>query len=153
EYFDRAAVERERRRGLVPDIPGVAVNKGAAERSYRYSNARLEEMAEPTEQVAFGRLDVDESETFYIGNDLIRDSAGEVRVVSWTPRGAAPYSKGTAAGPLGVRLKRTFQCDDNTIRGFSDVHLADVRAPADTAADASVRPEISDALLAELRTA
>ncbi|HEX5206026.1 MAG TPA: UvrD-helicase domain-containing protein [Actinoplanes sp.] len=153
EYFDRAAVERERRRGLVPEIPGVAVNKGAAERSYRYSNVRLEEMAEPTEQVAFGRLDVDENETFYIGNDLIRDSGGEVLVVSWKTKVAAPYYKATAADPLGVRLKRTFQCDDNTIRGFSDVHLANVRAPADTVADASVRPEISDSLLAELRTA
>ncbi|WP_328460953.1 UvrD-helicase domain-containing protein [Actinoplanes sp. NBC_00393] len=151
EYFDRAAVERERRRGVVPDVPGAAVNKGAAERSIRYANGRLEEMADPTEQVAFGRLDMTEDdETFYIGHDLIRDSAGEVLVVSWKTRVAAPYYKATAADPLGVRRKRTYQCDGNTIQDLSDTILAALLpAPKGT----PQRPELTDALLAEIRAA
>lgn len=153
EYFDRAAVERERRRGVVPDIPGVAVNKGAAERSSRYSRARLEEMAEPTEQVAFGRLDMDEEETFYIGHDLIRDSGGEVLVVSWKTKVAAPYYKATAADPRNVRRKRTFRCDGNAIQDFSDVVLAAIRPTSAVVGGAPAHPELGDALLAELRTA
>lgn len=153
EYFDRAAVERERRRGAVSDTWGVAVNKGAAERLSRYSVARLEGMADPTEQVAFGRLDMDEEETFYIGHDLIRDAGGAVLVVSWKTKVAAPYYQATTADPRSVQRKRTFQCDGNTIQNFSDVILAAI-CPAPVAVDgAPAHPELSDALLAELRTA
>ena len=151
EYFDQAAVERERRRAAIPDIPGVAVNKGAAARLSRYSQVRLEEMAEPTEQVAFGRLDMDDHETFYIGHDLIRNTGRQVLVVSWKTAVAAPYYKATAAEPLNVRRKRTFQCDGNTIRNLSDVVLAALHPGSTTPSGAPVGPELSDALLAGLR--
>ena len=153
EYFDVAAVERERRRAVVPDVPGVAVNKGAAVWSSRYSRARLEAMAESTEQVAFGRLDMVDAETFYIGHDLIRDSAGQVLVISWKAKLAAPYYEATVDNSLDVSRKRTFQCDGNSIQNFDDVAFSAARSASNVVEDKSKHPELSDALLAELRTA
>jgi DNA helicase IV len=110
-------------------------------------------MAEPTEQVAFGRLDTVDEETLYIGHELIRDSAGQVLVVSWKAGAAASYYKATAADPLEIRRKRTFQCDGNRIQNFSDVLLSDVRPAHGDVSGAPARPELSDALLSELRAA
>jgi DNA helicase IV len=141
-HFDKAAIERERRRELVPAIPGVAANKGAAERCARYSRNRLAEMAEDTEQVAVGRIDTLTDEAFYLGYELIRNEAGEVLVVNWQAPVAAAYYKAHAADPHGLRRKRVFDCAGNLIRGFTDTDFND---------STSARATLDDALLADLR--
>ncbi|MBX6750083.1 MAG: AAA family ATPase [Micromonosporaceae bacterium] len=123
EYFDNAAKHRRRHHANLTAAPAAAVHHWAAALIKKYVRRQLNAESE-AEAVAFGRID-DDQEKLYIGRSLIHDDQGEILVVSWKAPAADRYYTASAADPQGLLLRRSFECEENTILDFTDVRFAD----------------------------
>jgi DNA helicase IV len=124
EYFDRAARARAARLATLADAPSAAVHRSAAGQLLRYAKTVQQALGSASEAVAFGRMDPGAGGPLYLGRHLIRDEDGEVLVVNWHASAAAPYFEASHADPHGLRARRTFECDGNTIKDFTEVLFA-----------------------------
>lgn len=150
KYFDDAWLHREEMRTAAAAVPQAAANSGAAAHMRKHSQARLAQLGSSEEQVAFGRIDDDSGETLYIGRHTIFDDSSEVLVVNWQAPAAIPYFEASHEDPRGLQRRRSFECDGNTVKEFTDLIFAQL-ALAIESLDAPTPPsEISDALLQDL---
>lgn len=117
-YFDHAAVHRSRHIEELQRAHEAAVHPAAAAKIKKEIEAYQQKAHEA---VAFGRIDTEDDERLYIGHELIRDDQSNVLVISWKAPAAAPYYQASHANPHGVRRKRTYECEGNTILDFTDV--------------------------------
>jgi len=122
-YFDNAAKHRRRHNEVLKRAPDAAAHPGAATLIKRLIGRQRNAEGE-TEAVAFGRID-DDNGALYIGLSLIRDDQGQPLVISWKAPAAERYYTANAADPQGLRLRRAFECEGNTILDFTDVRFAD----------------------------
>src|SRR6266545_1574931 len=105
--------------------------------------AQLRALDAEEEGIVFGRLDLDDGETYRIGRLGVRDGL-EPLLIDWRAPAAAPFYRATSGEPLGVVRRRVIIC-----RGPEVVDLdEDVLSP-DDAGDLRVLGE--GALLAALR--
>ncbi|WP_319462719.1 HelD family protein [Micromonospora sp. RTP1Z1] len=149
KYFDAAWDHRERMRTTLSLAPGAAANSGAATRIKRDTQARLDRIGGSDEPVAFGRMDDEGGERFYIGHHAIFDDDSELLVMNWQAPAAARYYEASHAEPRSLRLKRTYDCSLNRIVSFSDTVFAQL---ADAVEELEAYEEISDALLSDLES-
>lgn len=127
-YFDATAEHRDRKLATLADVPAAAANPGAASHLKRYARAAADAIGAAGTAVAFGRIDGESGATLYLGRHLVRDADSEVLVVNWQAPAAAAYFQASYGDPYGLRRKRTFACDGNTIKDFTDVVFAEARA-------------------------
>ncbi|WP_432829810.1 HelD family protein [Dactylosporangium sp. CA-092794] len=144
QHFDHARKHRERLRAELGEHPDAAANPGAGRWLAGFRRNRKDALAPPEQEVAFGRIDAEGNERFYIGRQMIVDDQHQVLVVNWqTPVGDL-YYQATPDDPRGLSRKRTFSCEGNQILDFEDVVFAQL-------AEAIAELEGPDsALLAEL---
>nr|WP_221381689.1 UvrD-helicase domain-containing protein [Actinoplanes polyasparticus] len=142
KYFDHVSDHRERMRRHLLEAPGAAANAGAAVRLRKDAEARLQRIGQPDDAVAVGRMDDEDGDVLYVGHNTIFDDDSEVLVVNWQAPAAARYYTATHADTGGLVLKRTFECDGNTIQSYSDVvfrqlaaAVAELEAPGDALLD------------------
>lgn len=109
EHLDGAVLARESSSG------GTAVERRALAAA-----ANRRQVLGEDDAVAFGRIDLENAETRYVGKVAIRDSQGEVLVYQWQSPAAAPYEAATADNTLGVARKRVFTAPKNKIESFED---------------------------------
>ncbi|MER7591804.1 UvrD-helicase domain-containing protein [Micromonospora sp. NPDC127501] len=150
KYFDAAWDHRERMRTTLGLAAGAAANSGAAARIRQDTQARLDRIGGSDEPVAFGRMDYEDGEVFYIGHHVIVDDHAELLVMNWQAPAAARYYEASHADPLGLSLKRNFECSSNTITSFSDTVFAQLAA--DVAELEAYEDVVDDALLADLNS-
>ena len=124
EFFDRAWHHRERMRASFNAAPSAAANTGAAARIRKDVAQRIANLGTSETSVAVGRTDNELDESMYVGYHAVFDDDAEVLVVNWQAPAAAPFYKASAADPLGLVRKRTFDCHGNKIIGFDDVVFA-----------------------------
>jgi DNA helicase IV len=146
-YFDYARDIRETRRlGLAAPVP-AASSKDSAQIT-RSRRDRANQLRPPTEAPAFGRIDLNDGETFYVGYESIIDpETREPVVISWKAPVGELYSRAEATDPHGVTRKRSFECFEHKIVSFSDYVFADLAARIGALQD---EPTYEDALLHEL---
>ncbi|WP_328423964.1 UvrD-helicase domain-containing protein [Micromonospora sp. NBC_00389] len=149
KYFDAAWDHRERMRTTLGLAAGAAANSGAAARIRQDTQARLNRIGGSDEPVAFGRMDYEDGEVFYIGHHAIFDDHAELLVMNWQAPAAARYYEASHADPFGLRLKRNFECSSNTITSFSDTVFAQLAADV---AELEAHEDVDDALLADLNS-
>jgi DNA helicase IV len=130
-YFDTVAAHRDRKLAALGGAAAAGAHANAAAHLKRYAQAAQESLGTANTAVAFGRIDAEAGERVYIGRHLVRDGEGEVLVVNWQTPAAAPYFEATHADPHGLRRKRTFDCQANTIRDFTDVLFAAIAEAVD----------------------
>ena len=104
-------------------------------------------LADAPGALAFGRLDEERGERFYVGRRHIEDDAGDPVVVDWRADVSIPFYRATWADPLGLAHRRRFALDGRELVGFFDEDFTD---PDATAAGGGGVP---DPLLAELERA
>jgi DNA helicase IV len=146
-YFDYARDVREaKRHGRV--APAAAASGKDASLITKERREHAMRMRPPSEAPAFGRIDLDDGDTYYIGYDSIIDpDTQEVLVVNWKTKIGELYSRAEATDPHGVGRKRIFDCDEHKIVEFADYVFADLAARIGTLAE---EPQFDDALLTEL---
>jgi DNA helicase IV len=130
-YFDAAARHRERKLATLADVARAGVHDASAAHLKRYAKVAAEAIGKADTAVAFGRIDDEAGESLYIGRHLLRDDDYEVLVVNWHAPAAAPYYEANRADPRGLRRKRTFECEGNAIRDYTDVLYAELAATVD----------------------
>jgi DNA helicase IV len=151
KYFDAAWDRREQQRHNLRNAPAAAAGPVAGVRGVRNAvKAKLEAMADPSEAVAFGRVDLDDDgEAFYLGKHAILSEDRDVLVVNWQAEIASGFYKASAADPHGVARKRTFVTYRNAVLDFDDMIYSDLVERIDELTDAEKRG-VDDALLRDL---
>ena len=108
-----------------------------------WAAAQVRAIDAEAEGLVFGRLDLDDGETYHIGRLGVRDGL-EPLLVDWRAPAAEPFYRATPGEPLGVVRRRVIICRGPTVMDLDD----DVLSP-DDAGDLRVLGE--GALLAALR--
>ena len=92
---------------------------------------RLAVLEAEHEGLVFGRLDMTDTDTDYIGRIGVHDDDYEPLVIDWRARAAEPFYRATAADPMGVVRRRVLRCRDDRVIGIEDDLLDGVSAPSD----------------------
>jgi DNA helicase IV len=147
-YLDRAyshlARMRERTRAAssITESAAQAVDSAIAQ---AHLEARLRSLDTEVDGLAFGRLDAEAGDTWYVGRRHVEDERGDPVVVDWRAPVSTPFYRATAADPLALRRRRRFLM---TARQVDDL-FDEVFDDADSV-DAAHHGGIPDPLLAEL---
>jgi DNA helicase IV len=104
---------------------------------------RLVSLQRGTGALAFGRIDNDDAEVFYVGRRHVEDDERNAVIVDWRASVSAPFYRATWVDPLGLTLRRRFAVDGETLAGFFDENFNDPNASAEGGG-------VPDPLLAEL---
>jgi DNA helicase IV len=85
------------------------------------------------EGLVFGKLDLTDRETRYIGRIGVRDPEFEPLVIDWRARAAEPFYRATPAEPMDVVRRRVLRCRNDIVVGIEDDLLNAEAAPQDMA--------------------
>ncbi len=72
---------------------------------------RLAALADSPVALAFGRLDEERGDRFYVGRRHVEDAQGDAVVVDWRADVSIPFYRATWADPMGVDRRRRFALD------------------------------------------
>lgn len=124
QYFDYAADARELAltgRASEQWSAGTAAERRAFARSFaNQSDVALDD------NVAFGRMDMDDGDVYYVGKHPIFDEDKNLLVMNWQLPAAAAYNQASAREPHGLLRKRSFDTEKNRIRDFQDTVFKDL---------------------------
>lgn len=147
-WFDRAHSHRERLREGLQAAPEAALDPRAGARIKKAMAGPLDSLGDPDEPVAIGRFDDEDGEVLYIGKHAILDDQKDVLVVNWQQPVAERFYRATAADPMALLRKRTYNCDGSRLISFDELVFADLAARLEHALGEEEQPE--DALLRDL---
>jgi DNA helicase IV len=139
---DRAARNVELAEIRAREEPSVDTSLLLQELEHRHAA-----LAESPVALAFGRLDEERGDRFYVGRRHVEDRDGDEVVVDWRAAVSIPFYRATWADPMGVERRRRFALDGPELVGLFDEDLGD---PA-TAGEGG--GGVPDPLLAELERA
>jgi DNA helicase IV len=128
KYFDQAWDAREAHRARISGAADAAAGSRAAARAVRLAAAKYADRVPGSdEEVAFGRVDLDDGETYYVGKQGIFSPERDLLVVNWQiDEFARYYFESSVADPLGVARKRAFATTRNRIDSFDETLYADL---------------------------
>jgi DNA helicase IV len=126
----------------VADNAAQAVDAEIARAHLRY---RRRQMDAGTGALAFGRIDEETGEQWYVGRRHVEDADGDPVVVDWRTTVAVPFYRATAADPFGLTVRRRFLLDGQRL-----VDLYDEVFDDPDSVHAAMHGGIPDPLLAEL---
>ncbi len=86
----------------------------------RYATRTLASLDTEHEGLVFGRLDLDDGETMYIGRLGLRDAQFDNMVTDWRAPAAAAFYQATAADPMGVVRRRVIRCSGERVVDIDD---------------------------------
>lgn len=89
---------------------------------------RLATLEAEHEGLVFGRLDLTNGDTDYIGRIGVHDEDYEPLVIDWRARAAEPFYRATAAEPMDVIRRRVLHSRDQQVVGIEDDLLDDSAA-------------------------
>ena len=147
-YLDRAYAHLARMRARTKQATEIADNAAQEVDSAiakAHLNARLRSLDTEVDGLAFGRLDAEDGDTWYVGRRHVEDDAGDPVVVDWRAPVSTPFYRATAADPLELTRRRRFLM---TARHVDD--LFDEVFDDPDSVDAAHHGGIPDPLLAEL---
>ncbi len=128
EGASRFASDRER---YVREEDGTALFERDA---FAFQAARrLAVLDAEHEGLVFGKLDLTDRETRYIGRIGVRDPEFEPLVIDWRARAAEPFYRATPAEPMDVVRRRVLRCRNDIVVGIEDDLLNAEAAPEDMA--------------------
>jgi hypothetical protein len=124
----RAAVHAEREGYR---LAGVGTYGSLVERDAMVFHAaqRRHALDSEHEGLVFGRLDMRDGQTLYVGRLGVRAENAEPLVIDWRAPAAAAFYQATAADPRGVVRRRMIQSSGEKVTGISDDLLDPGAAP------------------------
>lgn len=115
-YFDAAAEARgvaAAERSVENWSAGTAAERRAFQRAFDSSGSGFADA-----NIAFGRMDLDDGEVYYVGRQRIYDGDKQLLVINWQAPAATAYNQATAGDPNGLLRKRSFTAENNRVLGF-----------------------------------
>ncbi|TXL57712.1 HelD family protein [Aeromicrobium terrae] len=95
------------------------------------ASRRLSALNAAHDGLVFGRLNLADGESRYIGRIGVRDEDREILLVDWRAPAAAVFYQATAQDPAGVVRRRVLRCAGSTVIGIEDDLLDAAAAPDD----------------------
>ncbi len=95
------------------------------------ASRRLSALNAAHDGLVFGRLNLVDGESRYIGRIGVRDADREVLLVDWRAPAAAVFYQATAQDPAGIVRRRVLRCSGDRVIGVEDDLLDAENAPAD----------------------
>ena len=95
------------------------------------ASRRLSALNAAHDGLVFGRLNLLDGESRYIGRIGVRDADREIILVDWRAPAAAVFYQATAQDPAGVVRRRVLRCSGNRVVGVEDDLLDADNAPDD----------------------
>jgi DNA helicase IV len=91
---------------------------------------RVRALADTPRALCFGRIDAEDSSTWYIGRRHVEDEEAEPVVVEWRAPVARPFYRASWKKPMGLTRRRQFVVDGARLLSIGDDHFgADVDQP------------------------
>lgn len=117
DYFDQAkeALDLSIVSSKAPSSGSTAFERRALEAA-----AQRRQRLGADEAVAFGRIDLEDAETRYIGKVAIRNADRDILVYQWQSPAAELYNLATPEDPQGVARRRVYHAPGNRIESFDD---------------------------------
>lgn len=109
---------------------------------------RVASLADSVAPLVFGRIDDETAHTFYIGRRHVRDAKGDVKVVDWRARAAAPFYRATIHDAMAIERRRRFAMNGRELLDIFDEYLNDPESVV-----AGSHGGVPDPLLAEISRA
>ena len=134
---------RKRTADRVRNEAVLAANKADAEAVKWQLQRRLASLDDEAAVLAFGRIDEERGDQWYIGRRHVEDERGTPVVVDWRAEVATPFYRATLADPFGLEKRRRFVF---TGRELTDLFEEDFDDPDSMVGSGGV----PDPLLAEL---
>jgi DNA helicase IV len=147
-YLERAyehlAAMRERARhaASITESAAQAVDSAIAQAHLEH---RVGSLDADVPGLAFGRLDHEDGDTWYVGRRHVEDERGDPVVVDWRAPVSTPFYRATAADPLELHRRRRFVMTGRELDDLFDEVFDDPDS-----VDAAHHGGIPDPLLAEL---
>lgn len=95
------------------------------------ASRRLSALNAAHDGLVFGRLNLVDGESRYIGRIGVRDEERDVLLVDWRAPAAAVFYQATAQDPSGVVRRRVLRCSGDRVIGIEDDLLDADNAPED----------------------
>lgn len=95
------------------------------------ANRRISALNAAHDGLVFGRLNLLDGDSRYIGRIGVRDENRDVIVVDWRAPAAAIFYQATAQDPAGVIRRRVLRCSGSKVIGVEDDLLDAAHAPDD----------------------
>ncbi|WP_456696549.1 HelD family protein [Aeromicrobium sp. P5_D10] len=95
------------------------------------ASKRLSALNAAHDGLVFGRLNLINGESRYVGRIGVRDAEREILLVDWRAPAAALFYQATAQEPSGVVRRRVLRCANDTVIGIEDDLLDGDNAPDD----------------------
>ena len=95
------------------------------------ASRRLSALNAAHDGLVFGRLNLVDGESRYIGRIGVRDAERDVLLVDWRAPAAAVFYQATAQDPAGVVRRRVLRCSGDRVIGIEDDLLDADNAPDD----------------------
>jgi DNA helicase IV len=95
------------------------------------ASRRLSALNAAHDGLVFGRLNLLDGESRYIGRIGVRDEDREILLVDWRAPAAAVFYQATAQDPSGVVRRRVLRCSGDKVVGIEDDLLDADHAPED----------------------
>ncbi len=95
------------------------------------ASRRLSALNAAHDGLVFGRLNLVDGESRYIGRIGVRDEEREILLVDWRAPAAALFYQATAQDPAGVVRRRVLRCSGDKVVGVEDDLLDAENAPDD----------------------
>ena len=106
---------------------------------------RVASLADSAAPLVFGRIDALTEDPLYVGRRHVRDPDGDVKVVDWRARAAAPFYRATIRDPMDVHRRRRFAMEGRRLLDVFDEYLDDPDSVIETS-----HGGVPDPLLAEI---
>ncbi|MRJ75781.1 AAA family ATPase [Aeromicrobium sp. SMF47] len=95
------------------------------------ASKRLSALNAAHDGLVFGRLNMLNGESRYIGRIGVRDAEREILLIDWRAPAAALFYQATAQEPAGVIRRRVLRCSNDQVIGIEDDLLDGDNAPDD----------------------
>ncbi len=95
------------------------------------ASKRLSALNAAHDGLVFGRLNLLNGESRYIGRIGVRDAEREILLIDWRAPAAAIFYQATAQEPAGVIRRRVLRCSNDRVIGIEDDLLDGENAPDD----------------------
>ncbi|MGH9278338.1 MAG: HelD family protein [Acidimicrobiales bacterium] len=116
---------REQARAVSADV--LAQERGGTHQSWferdvrvDVTERRLAALRDADAGLVFGRMDLDDGESLYVGRVAISDEQNEPLVVDWRAPAAEPFYRATPGEPLGLTRRRHFMLHGRRLVGIED---------------------------------
>ena len=135
-YVDRAYAALDRMRETLLRTAAAAATDVAAEAIEKWSDRRLQALADAERGLCFGRIDVEGAQNpVYVGRRWVDDDDRETLIVNWQAPAARPFYTATPDDPHGVTLRRRFRTEGRAVLDLSDEALDGSLEDAATSVD------------------